>query len=139
MSFLQIVTVNIILQILTYGPYDYLLREAMKRKVNVQNLSKNFEKNTNAKEVKAEKVSDVKKNKKLKTENSEAEKSKLNEEEKEDDDFQNSYMLTMSQSICNLDKTEDSECVFEPFTQVSRVDDVFFYNSLPNYCSRWRI
>lgn len=67
-------------------------------------------------EIPEKKATDAVKNKKMKTVNSDVEKSKPKEEEKNDqDDFQNSYVLMMSQSICT----------FEPFTQVSCNNGVF--------------
>lgn len=77
-------------------------------------------------EIPEKKATDAVKNKKMKTVNSDVEKSKPKEEEKNDqDDFQNSYVLMMSQSKCDSSKTEDSECTFEPFTQVSCNNGVF--------------
>lgn len=82
-------------------------------------MSQKFKTNTNSSEIVEQKVIDSAKNKKIKVENANVEESKLKEEGKDNkEDFQNSYVLTMSQSICDLDKTEDIEHMFEPFTQV---------------------
>ncbi|XP_018577642.1 DNA repair endonuclease XPF [Anoplophora glabripennis] len=107
-------------KILTFGPHDYLLHEAIKRNLIIKNMSQNFIRKTNLTHIVEEKTIDNAKNKKIKAENSNIEELKSNDGDKED--FQNSYVLTMSQSVCDLNKTDDSEHMFEPFTQMENMN-----------------
>lgn len=80
-------------------------------------MSKDFRRGNNIPEVVNNHIEKEGNNKKLKLETGES--SKKSEEQTQDeeveaeDDFQGSYILTMSQTVC-----KDMDYTFEPFTQV---------------------
>ncbi|CAH1175922.1 unnamed protein product [Phaedon cochleariae] len=124
-------------EVLTNGPHFYLFMKALKNKVPIKTISKTFRVNDKIPErieIPAEKKVATTRNKKLKTaaKSEESQGSTESESKKEDDDsdmledFQNSYLLTMSQTICNVSKDDsnldESTFTFEPFTQMENMN-----------------
>ncbi|KAJ8962983.1 hypothetical protein NQ317_013788 [Molorchus minor] len=125
-------------KILTNGPHYYLFMMALKEKVPFKVISKDYKNNSilaKQKDMMTEENQEKHKNpknKKLKTENfnnkiSNAEKDDLDDEEEV---FESSYLLTMSQSVydsvkettnANSDLNE-SGYTFEPFTQMENMN-----------------
>ncbi|KAG5880660.1 hypothetical protein JTB14_022822 [Gonioctena quinquepunctata] len=124
-------------EVLTNGPHFYLFMKALRNKLPIKKISKTFRVNEKIPEVVEipEQKMEVKasKTKKLKTdtkssssENESKEDNEVKEEEEEMEDFQSSYLLTMSQTICdsstNRSSHDESQYTFEPFTQMENMD-----------------
>lgn len=120
---------NLFLQVLTQGPHFYLFMKALKQQVPFKKVAKSFSENQKLPELPSQKKTGVETRKKLKTGKanstsiSTSTESTSNEEDNEIEEFQSSYILTMSQMISENDGKEsktadDSEYVFEPCTQV---------------------
>ncbi|CAH1113748.1 unnamed protein product, partial [Psylliodes chrysocephalus] len=122
-------------QILTNGPHYYLyMTAAFRCKLPIKKVSKAFRVTDRIPEeivipTDKKETPQSSKNKKLKTDDSksnspESESKKTAEEPTDDEDFQNSYILTMSQTILEdkQDSANKSDYVFEPFTQMENMD-----------------
>ncbi|CAG9863066.1 unnamed protein product [Phyllotreta striolata] len=113
-------------EVLTRGPQNYLYIKALVNNIPIKKISKSFNVNQDIVNVGSKDDETLpSKNKKLKTSST----SEISENESLEnplvEDFLNSYILTMSQTICE-DKSEDrsneSSYVFEPFTQMENMD-----------------
>lgn len=116
-------------QVLTQGPHFYLFMKALKQKVPFKKVAKAFAEGHKLPELPKEKAVPAK-TKKLKVGESTSSSNSFESTSNEDDnseeieDFQSSYVLTMSQMIPekvekNSNSADDSEYIFEAFTQVS--------------------
>lgn len=137
-----------VLQILSQGPRFYLLHEALRKKVPFKALSSNFKNCCNLPEVAKSDESSLKPKtrkgtKRMKTDDeaggsSENIQPAVDDEELEDQDFQSTYILTMSESVLkDLDESSREESILTPFTQV--FSSVESNNpSSPSVVFRWK-
>ncbi|CAH0557947.1 unnamed protein product [Brassicogethes aeneus] len=100
-------------EILVNGPHKYLFRRALIKKVNFKSVNKKYESYDMPR---------------IEEEPSTSKKAKLDEttdkKEDEEDDLQNSYLLTMTQTFVesNDESLNDSEVQFEPFSQMENMN-----------------
>ncbi|KAH1013455.1 hypothetical protein HUJ04_002439 [Dendroctonus ponderosae] len=120
-------------EILSQGPRFYLLHEALKKKVPLNALSSNFKNCDSLPDVAKAEQSNVKPKtrkgaKKMKTDeeaggSSENIQPSIDEEELEDEDFQSTYILTMSESVLkDFDESSREESILTPFTQMENMN-----------------
>lgn len=118
-------------EVLTKGPHFYLYLNAFKLKLQIKKISDSFRVTDKipAEIIVTEEKKEDLKNKKLKYTSSGSDTIEKdndqdkNEEEEEIENFKNSYILTMSQTICEENNsTINDSVVFEPFSQLENMD-----------------
>ncbi|XP_050309365.1 DNA repair endonuclease XPF [Anthonomus grandis grandis] len=123
-------------EVLTSGPFHYMFFLALKKKISFKSVSSKFKNCPELPDIarnEEQPPKQSKHNKKQKTgkeqESTSAEKQESQEEVEDNEDFQSTYILTMSQSVLDdfdesatKDQSSMDESAFTPFTQMENMN-----------------